>query len=93
MLRQFLAQNESAHNPAVSRDGATSEIFLVNNSIDYLGAKLGEFPFNIIALVSLNVGLALLIGYCVQPICRTLESGISIAQDRNITTDLDATRR
>jgi hypothetical protein len=86
-----MAQNESVHNPVVSRDGATLEIFIFNNSIDFLGSKLGAFDFNAIALLSLNVGLALLIFYWSQPIRRTLESGASIAQDRNITADLAAT--
>src|SRR5438034_9449318 len=70
-----MAQNESAHNSAVNRDGATHEIFIVNNSVDFLGCKLGAFDCNAIVLLSLKVGLALLIFYCAQPIRRTLDSG------------------
>lgn len=51
----------------------TLEIFMVNNSIDILDTRLGSFPFNVIALLSLNVLVALLIFYCAKPIRRTLE--------------------
>jgi len=65
--------------------GITLEIFIVNNSIDFLGYKLGTFPINVIALVSLNFGLALIIFYCAQPIRRILEASTSIAQNTDST--------
>jgi len=53
---------------------ATLEVFMVNNSIDFLGPKLGPFPANVIALLALNIGLALVILYCAKPISRIFQS-------------------
>lgn len=54
--------------------GMTLELFIVNNSsVDFLASKLGAFPFNAIALVMSNIGLALLIFFCAQHIRRILE--------------------
>ncbi|HSZ01599.1 MAG TPA: acyltransferase [Terriglobales bacterium] len=54
--------------------GMTLEIFMVNNSIDPLDSKLGSFPLNVIALISINIALALIIYYCAKPIRKALES-------------------
>jgi peptidoglycan/LPS O-acetylase OafA/YrhL len=54
---------------------ATLEVFMVNNTIDFLGPKLGSFPVNVISLLVLNLGLALLIFYCAKPISRIFGSG------------------
>ncbi|HTA24095.1 MAG TPA: acyltransferase [Terriglobales bacterium] len=59
--------------------GMTLEIFMVNNSIDILDAKLGPFPFNVVALLSINVAIALLILYCAKPIRKFLENNRSVA--------------
>lgn len=74
--------------------GVTLEIFIVNNSLDSLVSELGAFPFNVIALVSLNVGLALVIFYCAKSIRRTFEAETSITtQGRNNTAEFTATWR
>jgi len=52
----------------------TLEMFMVNNSLDPLGPMLGSFPINVIALLSLNTALALLIYFCAKRIRRSLES-------------------
>jgi peptidoglycan/LPS O-acetylase OafA/YrhL len=93
-IRHTIMDNRYAGKALTFVSGATLELFIVNNSsIGFLGPKLGAFPFNVLALVLLNSGLALLIFYCAQPIRRTLESHASVAQDRNIITDLAATWR
>lgn len=66
--------------------GATLEIFIVNNSIDILGENLGVFPVNAVALVSLNVALAMVIFCSARFIRRKLESDAGIAaQDRSVS--------
>src|SRR5258706_2979816 len=52
--------------------GITLEIFMVNNSIDALGPKLGVFPLNVMALLAINIALALIIFYCAKPIVARL---------------------
>jgi hypothetical protein len=54
--------------------GMTLEIFMVNNSLDPLEARLGAFPWNIITLLAVNFTLALLILYSAKPIIRALET-------------------
>jgi len=51
----------------------TLEIFMVNNSIDVFGTKLGPFPINVFALLTLNLGLALLVRVCALPLARCLQ--------------------
>lgn len=46
--------------------GATLEIFMVNNSIDFLGNRLGMFPVNLLALLALNIGLAMIVFSCAK---------------------------
>jgi len=58
----------------------TLEIFMVNNSIDFLDAKLGSFPFNVMALLSINLCLALVILYCAKPVGRMLSAKIPAPQ-------------
>jgi hypothetical protein len=53
----------------------TLELFMVNNSLDFLDTKVGAFPINVIALLSLNFALALLIFYGAKPIARLFASG------------------
>jgi peptidoglycan/LPS O-acetylase OafA/YrhL len=91
-IRQELMGNHYAGKVLTLVSGATLEIFMVNNSIDFLGYQLGAFPINLIVLVSLNTGLALIIFYCAQPIRRNLESCTSITQDRD-TSNLATTWR
>lgn len=72
-IRQKVMGSHIAGKMLTFVSGATLEIFIVNNSIDVLSYKLGAFPINVIALVSLNIGLALIIFYCAQPVRRMLE--------------------
>ena len=53
---------------------ATLELFMVNNSLDFMDAKLGPFPLNVIALLSINLAIALIIFYCAKPIAKALEN-------------------
>jgi len=52
---------------------ATLEVFMVNNTIDFMGPKLGPFPVNVVALLALNIALALVIYYAAKPIGRFLQ--------------------
>ncbi len=55
--------------------GMTLELFMVNNSLDFLDTHLGPFPLNAIALLSINLALSLLIFYCAKPVARIFNAG------------------
>lgn len=72
--------------------GATLEIFLVNNSIDFMGPRLGTFPGNMAALISLNVVFAIIVFCCASVIRRKLEASTGLTtQNQNLITNVALT--
>jgi hypothetical protein len=76
-IRHTIMENYYVGAAVTFVSGMTLELFIVNNSsVDFLSSKLGAFPLNVIALVVLNSGLAILIFFCAQHIRRALESNV-----------------
>lgn len=72
-IRHTLMEHRYAGKVLTFVSGMTLEIFMVNNSIDSLASKVWPFPLNLIALVSINIALALLIVICARPLRKMLE--------------------
>jgi peptidoglycan/LPS O-acetylase OafA/YrhL len=57
--------------------GITLEIFIVNNSIDFIDGSLGGFPLNVCLLLTVNVALALLVYY----LAKALRNALGTSRD------------
>jgi hypothetical protein len=66
---------------------ATLEVFMVNNTIDFLGPKLGPFPINAIALLTINLALAVIILYGAKPVSKIFSIGSAPKGNRSPAKD------